>query len=726
MSMQTNNNNNTKNSANKPIIKCNYCKKKGHKESSCFIKNPSLKKDKSMNNSTTKEEQQVLASSIKSTSNNTIDFILASGATIHTCYIRELFSDLEPSNTSIKWGNTNKTIKAQGVGNINIIFNSTKQLVKLANVLFVPNLGVNLLSLSLITSKNYSLSFNRDSCFIRTPSNALLAKGSYKEGVSVFGATSSKPIELNYNYKTLPTINTSKNKEEEEIVENRLSIEDAVNLEEDNTSRRSSSTNKEEDIVLNKNTIELAHNRLGHISLKAIKHLKQSTLGVDYINLEDIGTASTSLDNCITCIQSKLTKNRNKEASTKVNAYLDLIYIDIGGPIRPKALKGFKYYITFRDSFTKYLVIKLLKSRKSTIDIIRTTITELELEAKDNSTSNSSNSIESSKPFNNNKVKALQLDNEFKSRELDNYLESKGIKTRYSAPYTPEQNGAAEIINRVILNKVRALLFNSNLPKFIWGEAMLTAVYLYNRTPNSSIEFKTPYYLKYKQIPNISNIKVFGSLTYYKEPTLFTKKLDPKATPYYLIGFIGSNIYKLYNPSSNKIITARDCKIIEGYYYRPNNNSNIQRIFTKLEPSNKSRSISKDSTIEQPSKSSAIVEKPRETELYSDSEDELAYYTSIIEEDNSNSIESIILSTIEETNNKQDWKSLYNKAILENILATSNSNNLEEPKTFKEVLLRKDKDLYLKAMQLEIEDLIKSNTWSIIERPKNASIIKGR
>jgi hypothetical protein len=73
MSMQTNNNNNTKNSANKPIIKRNYCKKKGHKESSCFIKNPSLKKDKSMNNSTTKEEQQVLASSIKSTSNNTID-----------------------------------------------------------------------------------------------------------------------------------------------------------------------------------------------------------------------------------------------------------------------------------------------------------------------------------------------------------------------------------------------------------------------------------------------------------------------------------------------------------------------------------------------------------------------------------------------------------------------------------------------------------------------------
>ncbi|RYE04909.1 MAG: hypothetical protein EOP33_08175, partial [Rickettsiaceae bacterium] len=618
-----------------------------------------------------------------------------------------------------KWGNTSTTIKAQGIGDISIVFTSTKQLVKLTNVLYVPNLGVNLLSLSLITSKNYSLSFNKDSCCIKMPNNSLLAKGSYKEGVSVFSAISSKPIKSIINSKLFATINTSIEEEQDE-----LAIEEAYSLEDNSSStlKEDSSSNKEEEIVLNKNTIELAHRRLGHINLNAIKHLKESTKGVDYINLEDISTASISLDNCISCIQAKLTKNRNIEASTKVSAYLDLIYIDIGGPIRPKALKGYKYYITFRDSFTKYLVIKLLKSRSSIIDVIRTTITELELEAKDNSSNNSSNSIESSKPFSNNKVKALQLDNEFKSKELDSYLVSKGIKTRFSAPYTPEQNGAAEIINRVILNKVRALLITSNLPKLIWGEAILAAVYLYNRTPNSSIEFKTPYYLKYREIPNIENIRVFGSLTYYKEPSLFTKKLDPKATPYYLIGFIGANIYKLYNPSTSKIITARDCKIIEGYYYKPNNSSNIESIFTRLEPSN----LKDTTTISKPSKSSAVIKnKPRLVELESDSEDELANYTSIIEEDNSNSIESIILSTIEEVNSKQDWKSLYNKAILENILATSNSN-LIEPKTYKEVLLSKEKDFYLKAMQVEIEDLIKSNTWSIIKRPSNASVIKGR
>jgi hypothetical protein len=83
-----------------------------------------------------------------------------------------------------------------------------------------------------------------------------------------------------------------------------------------------------------------------------------------------------------------------------VSSYLDLLYIDIGGPIKPKTFRGYKYYITFRNSYTKYLVVKLLKSRKDIIAVIKTVITVLELEAKNNS-SKSSNS------FNNNKVKAL-------------------------------------------------------------------------------------------------------------------------------------------------------------------------------------------------------------------------------------------------------------------------------------------------------------------------------
>ena len=78
---------------------------------------------------------------------------------------------------------------------------------------------------------------------------------------------------------------------------------------------------------------------------------------------------------------------------------------------------------------------------------------------------------------------------------------------------------------------------------------MIAAVYLYNRTPHTSLNYKTPYETKYKTRPKINNIKIWGSLAYslnYK-----AKKLDPRAKPSILIGY-GSNQYKLLELSTGR------------------------------------------------------------------------------------------------------------------------------------------------------------------------------
>jgi len=100
MSMSTIKKNNNK--SNNNIKTCNYCKKKGHLESKYFKKYPNLIKDRSINKTT--KEETILTSSIvnKDNSNNTIDFILDSSATIYTCYIKELFINIKPSITTIK------------------------------------------------------------------------------------------------------------------------------------------------------------------------------------------------------------------------------------------------------------------------------------------------------------------------------------------------------------------------------------------------------------------------------------------------------------------------------------------------------------------------------------------------------------------------------------------------------------------------------------------------
>ena len=257
-------------------LKCKYCLYKGHKEAACYKKYSNLRKDKDNNyssnnkiiNNTSIEEEQVLATStsaLNNYSNNTVDFILDSGATIHTCYIKELFTSIKPTTISIKQGNTNNSIKATGIGDVSLVFTSTNKLVKLTNVLFIQELGFNLLSLNLITSKGFNLLFNKDSCYITIIENNLLAKGSYKKGVSYFTASSNKVIPTNYRNKELTVLNSIEEEEQDITVERYRDIR--------NTSSNSNNNSNKETIAVNNNTIDLAHRRLGHINLSAIRKL---------------------------------------------------------------------------------------------------------------------------------------------------------------------------------------------------------------------------------------------------------------------------------------------------------------------------------------------------------------------------------------------------------------------------------------------------------------------
>ena len=63
------------------------------------------------------------------------------------------------------------------------------------------------------------------------------------------------------------------------------------------------------------------------------------------------------------------------------------------------------------------------------------------------------------------------------------YCKSQGIKLEYTVPKTLELNGLAKRMNWTIMEKVRSMLSHAKLPKSYWAEAMLTIVYLINKSP---------------------------------------------------------------------------------------------------------------------------------------------------------------------------------------------------------------------------------------------------
>ena len=86
----------------------------------------------------------------------------------------------------------------------------------------------------------------------------------------------------------------------------------------------------------------------------------------------------------------------------------------------------------------------------------------------------------------NEHIKELISDRgEYTSSEFEKHLVEHGTKHRLTVHDTPEQNGVAEPLNRTLVEKTCALLFESNLPKTLWGYAILHANYLKNRTYKS-------------------------------------------------------------------------------------------------------------------------------------------------------------------------------------------------------------------------------------------------
>jgi hypothetical protein len=57
----------------------------------------------------------------------------------------------------------------------------------------------------------------------------------------------------------------------------------------------------------------------------------------------------------------------------------------------------------------------------------------------------------------------------------------------------PQHNSITKLLNRCILKQVRAMLHHAGLPKNLWGEATLFAVWLKNRTPTKALSQVTPF-----------------------------------------------------------------------------------------------------------------------------------------------------------------------------------------------------------------------------------------
>jgi hypothetical protein len=239
-------------------------------------------------------------------------------------------------------------------------------------------------------------------------------------------------------------------------------------------------------------SLDQFHRRMGHISIGVARKLVNNGF-VTGVRLES--TAPGEPHFCESCVYAKATRKpvpkvRDGERATKFG---EEIHSDLWGPAPVETKGGKKYYITFTDDMSRLTHLYLLRAKSDTF----ATYKEYEAWCKTQLDA---------------QIKVLHSDRggEYLDKEFIQYLKKHGTQQKLTVHDTASQNGVAERRNRTIVERIRALLHASGLPKFLWGEAARHVVWLMNRTSTKAVEGMTPFEAAFGRKPNLKDVREWG------------------------------------------------------------------------------------------------------------------------------------------------------------------------------------------------------------------------
>jgi hypothetical protein len=101
------------------------------------------------------------------------------------------------------------------------------------------------------------------------------------------------------------------------------------------------------------------------------------------------------------------------------------------------------------------------------------------------------------------------------------------------------------------ITRAMSMLNEKNLPNYFWAEAIVTGIYIVNRTPTTIVHGIRPQEKFRGKKPNVSHLRVFGCIAYMHVPDEKRSKLDPKAKKCIFIGYsLEQKGYRCFNHST--------------------------------------------------------------------------------------------------------------------------------------------------------------------------------
>jgi len=234
------------------------------------------------------------------------------------CNSEVMFSDLRAlhSPLSVTLGD-GRNLQAVGRGNVVLVMNLPQgktESCTLHDVLLVPDLAYNLLSVTSASKKGKATTFSEMKCEIRDPKSKLIASG-HREG-SLYYLDHGGPIPQAFS----------------------------------SCDRNSS-----------KETIW--HRRFGHLGVQGMQALAKNKMvnGLDFDWKEESSF-------CESCVEGKSHRLPFQLSTVKrADHPLELIHSDVCGKIGTQSLGGGEYFVTFVDDHTRHVWVYILKHKSEVL-----------------------------------------------------------------------------------------------------------------------------------------------------------------------------------------------------------------------------------------------------------------------------------------------------------------------------------------------------------------------
>lgn len=298
------------------------------------------------------------------------------------------------------------------------------------------------------------------------------------------------------------------------------------------------------------------HHRLGHPNQEVMKQLSTHS---DIKDKEHLRTCRLDKHSCISCAEGKsqrmprTTKTRDSKGDRRAANLLEIVHCDTTGKINPPSYpKKFNYFQLYIDESTSYVTIACLRRKAKGLSKFQTYKRLAENQSGQ-------------------KIKRFKTDNgtEFVSKKSEQLYAKEGVIHEVSPPYNPKMNGKPERYMKTITTRGTCLMFTAGAPSYLWDHAIVYATQITDVLPTkSNPDNKSPFEMVNGRLPCLKYFRVWGCNAMVHVPKEKRSKLDKKATKAAFVGLedFESGIYKLWDPKTKKIIKSADVTFDEANF----------------------------------------------------------------------------------------------------------------------------------------------------------------